>query len=237
MFETSQSLGPDGFTSNTTERKLGISLPLIFAIRICLLVVTHASAVLSDPDTFWHIVVGRWIIELGELPGHGIFSATMSNMPSLDQQWLAEILMAWGYDHFGWSALAAGTALCEALSIAIFLRVLLSALPLVYAMFAVTLAGTLCFPYFLARPFVPTIPILVVWVAAPVRARSEIRAPSPWLALLIALWANLHGSYLVGLGIVALLAAEAALLAPDWHARVRAACSWVASVSCHLEQR
>ena len=96
---TTQSLSLDGFASAERNR-FGVSLPLIFGIGIYLLIITHASAVLRDPDTFWHIVVGQWIIAHGAVPDHGIFSATMANAPWLDQEWLAEILMASGYDHF-----------------------------------------------------------------------------------------------------------------------------------------
>jgi hypothetical protein len=42
----------------------------------------------------------------------------------------------------------------------------------------------------------------------------------------MALWANLHGGYLFGLGLAGLLAAEAVLLAPDWRIRRRAARGW-----------
>ena len=66
----------------------------------------------------------------------------------------------------------------------------------------------------------------VLWVAALVSARSEERAPSLWLALLITLWANLHSSYMLGLVLAALLAGEAVLLAPDWGARLRAVRGW-----------
>ena len=127
----------DGFVGTTRERnRFGISLPLIFAVGTYLLIITHGNSVLRDPDTMWHIVVGRWIIAHGAVPLHGLFSATMANAPWLDQEWLGEVLMAWGYDHFGWTALAVGTALCEAIAIVILLRALLGTLPPVYAMFA-----------------------------------------------------------------------------------------------------
>ena len=223
---TIQSLSLEGFANTRERNRFGISLPLIFGIGIYFLIITHASAVLRDPDTFWHIIVGQWIIAHGTVPDHGIFSATMANAPWLDQEWLAEILMAWGYDHFGFAALAVGTALCEAAAMAILLRALLGILPPIYAMFGTVLAGGLWFPHLLARPYILTIPILVVWAAALVRARSDDRAPSPWFALLILLWANLHGSFMFGIGLAGLFAVEAVLLAPDWRGRVRTVRDW-----------
>jgi hypothetical protein len=93
-------------------------------------------------------------------------------------------------------------------------------------MIATALAVTLVIPHVLARPHVFTLPILVAWVAALVWARGEDRAPAAWVAALMALWANLHGGYLFGLGLAGLLAAEAVLLAPDWRIRRRAARGW-----------
>jgi hypothetical protein len=216
----------DGFVRTRERNRFGVSLPLGFAIGIYALITTHASVVLRDPDTLWHIAVGRWIIEHGAVPSHGIFSATMANAPWVDQEWLAEVLMAWGYDHLGWFGLVAGTALCEAAAIAILLRVLLGVLTPLHALFAAILAGGLSSPHLLARPYILTMSILVVWVAALVRARNENRAPSLWFVLLIALWANLHGSFVFALGIAALLAAEAVLVAQNWPARVRVVRDW-----------
>jgi hypothetical protein len=223
MFETA----PDGFVSNVKTRSwFGVSLPLIFAIWIYALIVKLGPGVLGDPDTLWHIVVGRWIIAHDSIPDHGIFSGTMTNAPWVDQEWLGQIVMAWAYDHFGWTALVVGTALCEAVAISILLRGLLSWLPPIYAMFATVLSAALWTPHILARPYILTIPILVVWVVGLVRARSENSVPSLWLVLLIVVWANLHGSFLFGIGIAGLLAAEAVLLATDQRARVDAARGW-----------
>jgi hypothetical protein len=227
MFEITQN-GLGGFVSRTREsNRFGVSLPLLFALGVYSLIITHARLVLADPDTYWHIAVGHWIIQHGTVPNHGIFSATMASASWVPQSWLAEIIMSLIYDHFGWSGLCVVTALCEAAAIAVLLRVLLGVLAPVHAMFAVTVAFAMSFHHVLARPFILTIPILVVWVAALVQARSNNRAPSLWLALLIVLWANLHGGYMFGIGIAALLAVEAVLLAPDWHARIRAARDWV----------
>jgi len=106
------------------------------------------------------------------------------------------------------------------------LRQLLRSLLPVHAMIATALAVILVIPHVLARPHVFTLPILVAWVAALVWARSEDRAPPAWVAALMALWANLHGGYLFGLGLAGLLAAEAVLLAPDWRIRRRAVGGW-----------
>ena len=132
----------------------------------------------------------------------------------------------WLFDHFGWTGLVIAAAFCVAAALAMLLRVLLRTLAPVHAMIATVLACGLAIPHALSRPHIFTLPILVAWVAALVRARSEDRAPSLWLAPLMVLWANLHGGYMFGLVLAALLAGEAVLAAPDWRSRLGAARGW-----------
>jgi hypothetical protein len=213
-------------TSEPGSSRYGLSLPLIFGLGVYAVIAGHGGAVLHDPDTFLHIAVGRWIIEHRAVPHHGIFSATMAQAPWVAHEWLSEVLLAGLFDNFGWDGLVAATALCVAAAVAILLRQLLRDLVPVHAMIAAALAVILVIPHVLARPHVFTLPILVAWAAALVRARCEERAPSPWLAALMALWANLHGGYVFGLGFAGLLAAEAVWLAPDWRSRRRAVRGW-----------
>ncbi len=206
--------------------RYGLSLPLIFGLGVYALIAGHGGAVLHDPDTELHIAVGRWIIAHRAVPHHGIFSGTMAQAPWVAHEWLGEVVLARLFDTFGWAGLVAVTAFCAAAAVAMLLRQLLRSFVPVHAMIATALAITLVIPHVLARPHVFTLPILVAWVAVLVRARSEDRAPSPWLAALMVLWANLHGGYVFGLGLAGLLAAEAVLLAPDWRIRRRAAGGW-----------
>jgi hypothetical protein len=63
-------------------------------------------------------------------------------------------------------------------------------------------AVVLLAPHLLARPHVLTLPIMVAWAAALVRCMDR-RAPPPYWALpLLVLWANLHGSVVLALGLI-----------------------------------
>jgi hypothetical protein len=213
-------------TLSLGRSRYGLSLPLIFGLGVYALIVGHGGAVLHDPDTYLHIAVGRWIIAHRAVPYHGIFSETMEQAPWVAHEWLGEVLLAWLFDTFGWAALVAATAFCAAASVAMLLRQLLRSLLPVHATIAAALAVILVIPHVLARPHVFTLPILVAWAAGLMGARCEDRAPAAWLAALMALWANLHGGYQFGLALTGLLAIEAALLAPGWRTRRRAAGSW-----------
>jgi hypothetical protein len=227
-----ERIGPQrpGMTLNATlaseHSRYGLSLPLIFGLAVYTLIAGHGGAVLHDPDTYLHIAIGRWIIAHGAVPHHGIFSATMAKAPWVDHGWLGEVLLAGVFDGLGWAGLVAVTCLCVAASVALLLRRLLRNLLPVHAMIATALAVILVIPHVLARPHIFTLPILVAWAAELVQARSEDRAPPLWLALLMVLWANLHGGFLFGLGLAGLLGAEAVLLARDWRSRRAAVRGW-----------
>jgi hypothetical protein len=70
-------------------------------------------------------------------------------------------------------------------------------------------------PMLLARPHVLTWPLLAFWVWLMLRARQNERAPPLFAALLMGLWANLHGGFVFGLLIAAVFGLEALALSAD----------------------
>ncbi len=213
-------------TSAYRRSSLGLSLPLIFGLAVYVPLLFAARAVLSDPDTYWHIAIGRWIIAHRAVPRFDEFSFSMPGAPFAPPEWLAEIGIAWLYDQFGWGALVAATALGVAAALTILLRALLQSLTPAHALIATVLATLLALPHLLARPHVLALPILVWWAAALVAGRSQDRPPRLWLVPLMTLWANLHSSYIFGLGLAPLLAGEALLAARDRGARLCVLRGW-----------
>ena len=71
--------------------------------------------------------------------------------------------------------------------------------------------------HMLARPHILTWPLLVLWTDALCTAAERKTAPRPVTLLLMPVWANLHGSYVFGLALAMLFAAEAIWQAPSTH--------------------
>jgi hypothetical protein len=80
------------------------------------------------------------------------------------------------------------------------------------ALIAVTLGAALVLGHLLVRPHLLALPLLVIWSGELFAARNTGSAPPAWLLPLMALWANLHGSFMFGLALALCLGAEAALL-------------------------
>jgi hypothetical protein len=213
-------------TSAAIRSRFGVSLPLCVALLAFVTVLASGPSLLGDPDTYWHIVAGNWIIAHRAVPHVDIFSSSMAGAPWVPHEWLAETIFAPLYDRLGWNGLVLATAASFAASLAILTRALLRLLEPVHALAAMATAWGLALPHLLARPHVLTLPIMVFWFAALIEARSRDRTPPLWLAGLMALWANLHGGYVLGMLFAALFAGEALLTAPSRAARLVALKQW-----------
>ena len=59
----------------------------------------------QDPDFWWHLRIGRWMVENGRLPSHDIFTFTVPDHVWTDHEYLTEILMWQTYSKLGVAAL------------------------------------------------------------------------------------------------------------------------------------
>lgn len=170
--------------------------------------------VLNDGDTWWHVRAGRIMIAQHGVLTTDPFSYTFRGAPWFTHEWLSEVLLGGAFNLGGWSGvviLAAAAAGLTAWLLARDLGRWLSGLPwLTLTAFGLLLwSGSL-----LARPHLLALPILALWAGELVRARAEDRAPRWRMLPLMALWANMHGSFLFGLALIGPFALEALLAAP-----------------------
>ena len=141
-------------------------------------------------------------------------------------EWLGGIISALFYDGLGWHGLVAMASLGLAVSIAIFARALLRYYTPVHTIVITCAAWVVVMPHWLARPHIIALPFLVLWMALLVAARHENRTPPLAAALLMMLWANIHGTFLVGIGFSVLFTVEAVLAAAGESLRLKAAKDW-----------
>jgi hypothetical protein len=187
-----------------------------------------SSLMLLDPETHWHVAVGRWIWTTRAVPWTDPFSHTFAGAPWIAKEWLAQLLFYQAHALAGWRGVvvlfAATLALAFTLLFAFLRRHLRAVTALLVTLGAVLVVLTT--PIALnARPQVFAFLLLVAWTHVLLRAVDEGAGP-PWRALaLMVLWANLHGTFTFGLLLGALLAAGAVLAAAP-AARVRLAGRW-----------
>lgn len=186
--------------------------PLIWLGCITLLLFLPATGMtLADPDTYWHVATGRVMLDSQSILDRDIFSHTFAGTSWLPHEWLAEVLLAISYEIGGWPLVGLLAPIAGAATIVLLARHLSRDLVWQHVWIVCLLASTTLMAHFLSRPHVLAWPLTVLWTSELVRAADEERSPSWWLLPLLVVWTNLHGSYLFGLGLAALVATEVAL--------------------------
>lgn len=190
------------------------SWPLIVGALVYLFAFSQWQKLLRDGDTYWHIATGQWILEHGAIPKVDPFSHTMRGAPWTAHEWLSEVVLAVAHAFGEWTAVVAVTALAFAATTTLLTRALLRSLEPIYVLLFAALAVALTGGHLLARPHILTMPMMMIWTIGLVRASESGRAPTPWLLPVMALWANMHGGFTLGLALAFVFAAEAV-----WNAR------------------
>jgi hypothetical protein len=212
--------------TETTRAMRGL-LPLWVGAGVYAVFILAGNHLLIDPDTMWQITVGQWIVDHGAVPTTDVYSFTMRGQPWISTQWLAQVAYAEAYAAAGWTGPVVLASVCIAATFALFTRYLARHLSesttLVFAAAALALTA----PHLLARPHVLALPVMMTWVGGLVAAADRRGAPPFWLLPLMTLWANLHGGFVLGLALVAPIAADA-LLNADGSQRKPLALRWAA---------
>jgi hypothetical protein len=192
-----------------------------------------ASSHWVDPDLWGHMAVGRETVRLGWPPPEDPFSYMPTIRPFVYHEWLSGVAFYAALTHAGaWSLKVATVGLgLLTLGVAGLAARRLGASPV--AIFVVTLVTLPSFSlgYVPIRPqaftfllFAVTLWILVAFDRG---SRRVLWALPP----LFVLWANLHGGFVAGLGVIALFVAARTLAGrPPWHLCVAGAVAAAATL-------
>lgn len=187
---------------------------LAAVLSVVLAMTARESRYLSN-DTFYDLYAGRYIFRHG-LPRVNVLTVTSHGAPWVDQQWLAHVLFYGAWEAGGYAALAVlSTALVTAGFAVLGVLMLRSGVPPV-RMFAWIIVAFLasigdtgpraeCFAFLF---FALTMSLVVT------DSRAERMRWRTWLAVpTLVIWANLHGSVLLGAALVGLYAGYRAVRA------------------------
>jgi hypothetical protein len=217
--------------SRTDPRSLAA---LIIALAIAAYT-AFSVGLFSDGDTSWHLAAGQLILDTATIPKVDPFSYTFAGSPWTAHEWLSEAIMAAAFKAGSWNGLASLFGAAMGLLLLILGLELRRWLTLRHMIIVLVPVLLILLPFNLARPHVLAWPLLAGWTILLVRAREAERAPAlPW-ALLMIVWANLHGSFVMGLVLIGAFALEALVHETD---RKQAFTRWAlfgaASLACAL---
>ena len=191
---------------------LGLSWPLLLGMAAFFLIICKGWG-LRDPDPYWQVLVGQWMIDHHQVPTWDFFSYTMPGHPATTQEWGAEVIFGALYGIAGWAGLVFIAAAVFAATLAYLSRFLLRRLEPLHAITLTCLAGAMMLPLVMARPHAMVWPLAAVWMATLVESAEAGRGPPWWLLAVMCLWANFHGSFILGLALIVPFAIESTLLA------------------------
>lgn len=205
----------DAAVENATRNRF-----VIFAVAAVMGLVLW-QPVVTDPDLWGHVLFGRQFLH-EPLPATNGYSFVAGDHPWIKHEWAAQAIIGWAWELAG----ARGLVALKALVVALLLLVLVPAMHAATAgddgsrprdaeatafvmltMLALVNAGML------VRPQLATfllVALLLVGLDAIIRGRL-----TPWALVLVpplfVAWVNLHGGFLVGLGLVGLAGCLVAL--------------------------
>ena len=182
----------------------------LFALSFLLILVAAIAFVsrttVRDPDIWWHLTTGDWIVQHHAVPYIGIFSRTAASRPWIAYSWGYEVLMSFAYSWFGLIGFAMfGILLTMAVTFALF-WMLHRLSRSFWVAWLLALVGSFAFLFSLMpRPVFVTMILFAVVLTFLLEAQRTGRMRLLWwLPLVFVLWANIHIQFIYGLAVLGL---------------------------------
>lgn len=177
---------------------------LVLAVMMVLFMLAVRPVI--DPDFWWHLRTGQYIVETGSIPHADIFSTIYFGKEWVAHEWLSEVLMYGIHQTLGYGGL-----------VVVFAMVVMAALWIAYrrcavyaghpyvAGFALILGALASAPTWGVRPQMFSFLFASIFIAVlSIDARGDGNRFVWWLAPLTVLWVNMHAGFALGLVLIAL---------------------------------
>jgi hypothetical protein len=160
---------------------------------------------ISDPDTWWHLAAGEYMVTNNNIPHHDIFSWTVAGEPWITHEWLSEVVFYTFYLAGKFYGVLL-VVLSAALLLLLFYWKLLSKAQDSFIVAALTLfvVGILLTPFMEIRPQIFSYLFFVIFLFVLYSFVQGKRDSIFILPFLTVIWANVHGSFFLGPALVLL---------------------------------
>ena len=161
-----------------------------------------------DPDMWWHLCIGNWIVQNRAFPHTGIFSGSAASRPWRAYSWGYEVLLSRAYDWFSFVGMGLfGTGLTIAVALVVFIM-LQRISGRFWVAWSLSLIVCTSFLFNIApRPLFFSVILYTIALGLLFEAQrsGQIRLLY-WLPMVMWCWANLHIQFIYGIGVVGLYA-------------------------------
>jgi hypothetical protein len=184
---------------NRPEYHVRVFFGLLMLLVWAIILIVVRNDRLTEPDLQWHIKTGEWMWRNHAVPVVDSFSHTHAGEPWIAKEWLSQVLLYLAYDTLSWNGLMLISLAAFGAAVGVLYWVLSRDLAPIPAALACMVGLFLAGPTYTIRPHLLTLVLLVLWTYQLFAASRRGSAPHfGWLAV-IALWANLHAAFTVGL--------------------------------------
>lgn len=177
-------------------------LLILVITGILVLVVQSFDNGILDPDTWWHLATGKHIVTHCSVPHQDVFSWTVSGQPWITHEWLAEVLFYLAYLAGSFWGVLSLVLLLVALLFALYAKLLLrSGGQYPVAVLSLLVVGEMLYPFLEIRPQVLSYLFFVIflYILEVFREKKDCLFLLPVISVF---WANTHGSFFLGPGLV-----------------------------------
>jgi len=183
---------------------------LTLVTLVYLLTSVQAMLPIDDPDVWWHLRTGEWIVRAGSVPTTDPFSSFGYQKPWIAYSWLFELILYGVHSVLGLQGIVLFTV-GLALLIALALHRLVRAAKLSFrSEIIITAMGLACMKSLMTpRPWLFSIVFFIIELDLLLEfRRSGTIRPLYWLPVLFFFWANIHVQFVYGLAVLFLVLAE-----------------------------
>lgn len=196
---------------------------LAFAASFVVMAVLGAP-VYTDQDVLWHIAAGDLIRQMGELPTRDPWSFTAGEQPWYLISWLFDIVLSFVHEWGGIKAVYLFPMLVLSALVAVLVRGMLKRDGISSdAIIMLSICAMLAFmPFSTSRPHIVAFLLAAIMHQILHASRDSGRfAALLWLPPMMAVWVNVHGSFVVGLSLLGAYGLEAIIYKKwDWFKRL-----------------
>ena len=187
---------PNKINDNKTQLNRILSFELIIFLLLLTVIAISILVPEGDPDIWFHLKTGEYILRNHEIPKTDIFSFTTGNNPWLIYSWLFDVFIFFIFKYLSWTGMWAVKLIILQLTFwFIFITLkkksenkLLAMLVTVFSIFSAMLAFT-------PRPWLFSFLFAAITLFILEEYRNRQTCKIWWLPLLALLWVNIHISF------------------------------------------
>ena len=174
-----------------------LDLPRLFTLAVVLILLIPAIQPVTDPDFWWHLATGNWILAHHAVPHQDLFTYTVAGHRWITHEWLSEVGLAVIFALGRLPLVSLALGLCTAAGFLLIYRAIDRRVNFVIAGLALALGVAAANPIWGPRIQMVTFclsALTYLWIQRYCEGRGRALYALP---LVLVLWANLHGGFVI----------------------------------------